>query len=58
MNETILKTAVDIAGKVMQAAGLCRYDDPTKCKKVYVGDETCAKCISKWLVSKAKSVID
>lgn len=52
--ETTEVRAVKIAAKVMQAAGLCRYDSPEKCRRVYVDEKTCDECIRKWLLSKAR----
>ena len=48
--------ALHIAAVVMQAAGLCRYDDPAKdCRRVYVPtDDDCVKCIERWLLAKAR----
>lgn len=54
MKETVEARAVKIAAKVMQAAGLCRYDSPEKCRRVYVDETTCDKCIRAWLLSKAR----
>lgn len=53
--DTVEKRAVKIAAQVMQAAGLCRYDAPEKCKRVYVHEIVCDKCIESWLISKAKA---
>jgi len=52
--ETIEARAVKIAAKVMQAAGLCRYDSQEKCHRVYVDEKTCDECMRKWLLSKAR----
>jgi|BioPla2DNA2_1021312.scaffolds.fasta_scaffold100604_2 hypothetical protein len=46
--------AVKIAAKIMQAAGLCRYESPTQCRRLYVDEKTCDKCIETWLLTKAK----
>lgn len=54
MKETVESRAVTIAAKVMQAAGLCRYDTPEKCHRVYVDETICDKCIKAWLFSKAR----
>ena len=54
MTETVEARAVKIAAKIMQAAGMCRYDTIYKCHRVYVDDSTCEKCIEKWLLSKAR----
>ena len=50
------RRAVHIAAVVMQAAGLCRYEDPGRqCRRVYVPTEyDCVECIEKWLLSKAR----
>ncbi len=54
MNKTVEAQAVKIAARVMQAAGLCRYDSPTKCCRRYVDKETCDSCIEAWLLAKAR----
>ena len=41
MKDTIDSRAVKIAARVMQAAGLCRYDSIAKCHRVYVEEITC-----------------
>lgn len=52
--ETVEARAVKIAAKIMQADGLCRYDDVDKCRRVYATKETCERCIHSWLLTKAK----
>lgn len=52
--ETVEARAVKIAAKIMQADGFCRYDDVDKCRRVYVTEETCERCIRSWLLTKAK----
>ena len=54
MKDTTEARAVKIAAKVMQAADLCRYDDVSKCRRIYVDETTCDKCIRAWLLSKAR----
>lgn len=46
--------AVKIAARVMQAAGLCRYDTTDKCRRVYVDESTCEACSERWLLAKAR----
>lgn len=46
--------AVKIAAKIMQAAGLCRYDNVAKCRRIYVDEKTCDECIKRWLLAKAR----
>ena len=58
MPETVEGRAVTIAAKIMTAAGLCRYDNPLKCKKFAVDDAACDKCIRRWLISKAKKELE
>lgn len=55
--DTVEKRAVRIAAVIMQAAGLCRYDNVSKCRRVYVDDNTCVQCIRSWLFSKARAEI-
>ena len=50
----VAKRALKIASQIMQAAGLCRYDSPLKCKKFTCSPEICDDCIEKWLIAKAK----
>lgn len=54
MKETVDARAVKIAAKVMTAAGLCRYDSPMKCRRLYTDQTTCDACIRRWLLNKAK----
>lgn len=54
MKDTVEGRAVKIAAKIMQAAGLCRYDDVTKCRRIYVDEKTCGECMRHWLLSKAR----
>ena len=54
----VYKKAVKIAAYVMQAAGLCRYDSPLKCKKFTCSPEICDDCIEKWLIAKAKKELN
>ena len=54
MNETVEVRAVKIAARVMQAAGLCRYDSLAKCRRRHVDEKTCDKCIEAWLIAKAR----
>lgn len=54
MKDTVEARAVKIAAKVMQAAGLCRYEPVTSCRRIYVDETICDKCIRPWLLSKAR----
>lgn len=47
--------AVHIAAVIMQAAGLCRFDDPGKCRTYEPTDAHCVRCIERWLYSKARA---
>lgn len=52
--ETTQARALRIAAGIMQAAGLCRYDNPIKCHRLYTDNTTCEKCIRMWLIAKAR----
>lgn len=52
--ETVEARAVKIAARVMQAAGLCRYDSVDKCRRIFVDEKVCEGCIRGWLLSKAR----
>lgn len=52
--EAQAKKAVHISAVIMQAAGLCRYDDLDKCRRFLPTDSDCVKCIEKWLLAKAR----
>lgn len=52
--ETINIRAVRIAAKIMQAGGLCRHDNPMKCRRIHVDANICDKCIRAWLLAKAR----
>lgn len=54
MKDTVEARAVKIAAKVMQAAGLCRYESATSCRRIYTDEVTCDKCIRSWLLSKSR----
>lgn len=56
-SDTVEKRAVQIAAVIMQAAGLCRYNNVRKCHWIYVEDSTCVQCIRSWLLSKARAEI-
>ena len=57
-NEIICFRAVKIAAKIMRAAGLCRYESPMKCRRVYTNDIVCEKCIRDWLMAKARKELN
>lgn len=52
--QTEERRAVHIAAVVMQAAGLCRYDSYSKCRRYDPTDDACVDCIEKWLLAKAR----
>ena len=54
MPETTESRAVKIAASMMMAAGLCRHDNMTRCRRKYVDDDVCGRCIEKWLLKKAQ----
>lgn len=55
--ESELKEVLHIASVVMQAAGLCRYNDPAKCRVVYPDEGACERCIERWLISRSRKNI-
>ena len=56
--ETAETRAVKIAATVMRGAGLCRYDSPEKCPRVFASGKTCDKCIEGWLLKKAREELE
>ena len=58
MQTTVERRAVKIAAKIMSAAGLCRYDTPLKCRRLWTDMTTCDKCLEQWLLRKAKAELD
>ena len=54
MKDTVEARAVKIAAKVLRAAGVCRYEDVSRCKRMWVYEGTCEKCIRAWLMAKAR----
>lgn len=42
-DKQIAERAVQIAARIMQRAGLCRYEDATKCRKALLPSER-ARC--------------
>ena len=57
MKETVEARAVKIAASIMREAGLCRYDSPGKCRRLFTDERTCEKCIASWLLAKARKEI-
>lgn len=51
---SLQSTALDIAARVMQASGLCRYESPLMCKRLRTDETTCEACIRAWLIGKAR----
>lgn len=54
MKDTVEGRAVKIAANIMRTAGLCRYDDVGKCRRIFVDEKTCDECIRRWLLSRAR----
>lgn len=55
----INERAVKIAAIIMVRAGLCRYESPTKCRKMFEPNESdCTGCIKRGLLSKAKKELE
>ena len=58
-DKQIAARAVQIAARIMHRAGLCRYDDTTKCRKVLLPSERdCIGCIKRFLIGKAKKELE
>lgn len=58
-DKQIAARAVQIAARIMQREGLCRYDDATKCRKVLLPSERdCIGCIKRFLIGKAKKELE
>ena len=58
-DKQIAARAVQIAARIMHRAGLCRYDDATKCRKVLLPSERdCIGCIKRFLIGKAKKELE
>ena len=52
------RRAVHIAAVIMQAAGLCRYDDVARCRRGWTAeDDDCVAGSEKWLLAKARREI-
>lgn len=58
MEETVDERAVKIAAMVMRAAGFCRYDSVEKCRRLYVDETICDKCIEEWLRTMARKELE
>ncbi len=58
-NSAINERAVKIAARIMQAAGLCSFDNPMKCRKTWPPSPwQCTECIKRWLLGKAKKELE
>lgn len=55
MKDTVEARAVKIAAKVLVNDGVCRYESVAQCRRLFVTEEVCRKCIRSWLLSKARS---
>ena len=55
MKDTVESRAVKIAAKVLVNDDVCRYESITQCRRMFVTEEVCRKCIRSWLLSKARS---
>ena len=55
--KTVEVRAVEIAAAVMQAAGLCRYESVTQCRRLFPDETTCERCIKSWLLAKARKEV-
>lgn len=55
--QSVERRAIHIAAVIMEAAGMCRYENVEKCRRVYPTSEGCVECIEKWLLAKARSEI-
>lgn len=55
MKDTVEDRAVKIAAAVLVSDGVCRYESVTQCRRLFVTEEVCRKCIRSWLLSKARS---
>ena len=55
--QSLERRALHIAAVVMEADGMCRYDDVEKCRRVYPTSEGYVECSEKWLLAKARSEI-
>ena len=49
--------AVEVAAKIMQYIGLCRFESRDKCKKDNPTGFDCQRCIRNWLRSKARKAL-
>lgn len=57
--DKINERSVKIAARIMVRAGLCRYESPTKCRKVFEPNESdCTGCIKRFLLGKAKADLE
>lgn len=56
--DTIEGRAVKIAATIMTNAGICRYESALQCRRIEVNPTICDRCITKWLLSKAKRQLE
>lgn len=58
-DKQIAARAVQIAARIMHRAGLCRYDDATKCRKVLLPSEhDTLRCMKRFLIGETPSERD
>jgi hypothetical protein len=54
MKDTEEGRALKISARIMVAAGLCRYESATQCKRLYTDETPCYNCVRSWLLAKAR----
>ncbi len=50
------RRALEVAARVMEAAGLCRHRDRAKCQRLIRSPEICEKCLAAWCMTKARQL--
>ena len=50
------RRALEVAARVMEAAGLCRHRDRAKCQRLTRSPEICEKCLAAWCMTKARKL--
>ena len=54
--ENLELLALEVAARVMEAAGLCRHESRDLCRRKLITKPVCEKCLAEWCLNRAKKI--
>lgn len=54
--ENLELLALEVAARVMEAAGLCRHESRNLCRRKLITKPVCEKCLAEWCLNRAKAI--